>query len=143
MLIRDRRVEAEPPVNLMPLLDMVFLLLIFFLVATTFAREERDISVELPAASLAQPLSAPPQEVIVNVRADGTFVVATEEVPPAELREMLARVARDEPDREVLIRADERSLHRYFAAVARICREAGIDKAKIGYLLEPARAAGE
>ena len=136
MRIRQQETEEEAAVNLMPLIDMVFLLLIFFLVATTFAQEERDLSVQLPGAALAKPLSAPPQQLIINVQADGTAIVGTRKHTFKELAEVLVRVARDQPDRQVLIRADERSLHLYFARVAGICREVGINEVKIGYIID-------
>lgn len=126
--------DEEEPINLMPLIDMVFLLLIFFLVATTIANEEREVNVQLPNATKVQPLSAPPQQVIVNIMQDGQLKVAGQTYTPNELRDMLANVAVNQPNREVLIRADERSMHKYFAGVARLCREVGINEVKIGYV---------
>ena len=61
MRIRDTSGEEEASLNMTPLIDMVFLLLIFFLVATTFAQEERKLDIQLPATATIQPLSAPPQ----------------------------------------------------------------------------------
>ena len=139
MRIRETQSEEEAAINLMPLIDMVFLLLIFFLVATTFAQEERDLRVQLPGAALPQPLSAPPQQLIINIQSDGTPIVATRRYDYQGLAELLVRVAREQPGREVLIRADERSIHKYFAGVARICRQAGINEVKIGYILDEAQ----
>ena len=144
MLIRQSNVEEEAPINLMPLIDMVFLLLIFFLIATTFAQEERDASIQLPGTSVVQPLSAPPQQLIINIRANGLMVVGPKKFKEEQpLRDMISRVATNDPNREVLIRCDENAFHKYFAGVARICREAGISEVKIGYVLnqpEPMRA---
>ncbi len=137
MRIRDPHSESEEPINLMPLIDMVFLLLIFFLVATSFAQEERDQRVKLPVTSSPEPLSAPPRQVIINILSDGTTKVGGRTFSPEKLRTMLARVAKNEPERMVLIRADEQSLHRYFAGVARVCRDVGINEVKIGYILQP------
>ena len=137
MRIRPSPLQEEAPVNLMPLIDMVFLLLIFFLVATTFAQEERDTSLQLPGTSVLRPLSAAPQQVIINITAEGATKVGGRIYSRKELAEMLSRVARTQPDRQVLIRADERSLHRHFAGVADLCRKVGIDELKIGYLLRP------
>ena len=75
MRIRQTNVQEDAPINLMPLLDMVFLLLIFFLIATTFAQEERDTSIQLPGTSMAEPIAAPPHQVIINIRSDGTTAV--------------------------------------------------------------------
>ena len=141
MLIRQANVEEEGPINLMPLIDMVFLLLIFFLIATTFAQEERDPTIELPGTAEAEPLSAPPRQIIINIKASGEMIVDTQSYRHEDaLREMLAHVARTDPQREILIRCDERAFHMYFAGVARVCREAGINEVKIGYVIKPPRA---
>ena len=136
MRIRQRHAEEESAVNLMPLIDMVFLLLIFFLVATTFAQEERDLRVQLPPTGMPKPLSAPPQQLIINIQADGTAVVGVDTYAFEDLARLLVRAVRERPDREVLIRADERSLHLYFAQVASLCREVGIEELKVGYVIQ-------
>ena len=136
MRIRQEQIEEEGQLNLMPLIDMVFLLLIFFLVATTFAQEERDLSIELPGTGRTSALSSPQQQLIINIQADGSIKVGTEPVEPKRLAEMLADVAVNQPSRKVLIRADERSRHKYFAGVADLCRRCGISKVNIGYLLK-------
>ncbi len=142
MLIRRNDAEQEDPINLMPLIDMVFLLLIFFLVATTFAREERDVGIQLPGTTLIKPLSAAPQQLIINIAIDGTTKVGPNVYTPQQLAEELRRVAREEPNRDVLIRADKQSLHQYFASVAELCRRCRIAEVHIGYVLEPARKEG-
>ena len=133
MRIREQPGESEEGVNLMPLIDMVFLLLIFFLVATTMAQEERELGVQLPSISSAVPLSAPPPQLIINIRADGTPLISRKEYTWKQLADVLVHVARNEPHRKILVRADEESKHKYFAAVVRICRKVGIGEARIGY----------
>lgn len=133
MRIRQRHSEEEAPVNLMPLIDMVFLLLIFFLVASTFAQEERDAAIQLPAAAV-QSLSEAPPQLIVNIRADGTMWISNEQYDRAQLRRLLQRIAENEPRRKVLVRADEASMHRYFADVVGLSVQCGIREANIGYL---------
>ena len=140
MRIRDTQAETEEPIGLTPLIDMVFLLLIFFLVATSFAQEERDQRVKLPITSSPKPLSAPPKQVIINILADGTTKVGGQVYSREKLAALLNRVAKNEPDRMVLIRADEQSLHKYFAGVAILCRQAGINEVKIGYVLQGPQA---
>lgn len=135
MRIRNE-LETEAPPNLMPLLDMVFLLLIFFLVATTFSQEEREIGIQLPGTAAVQPLSAVPQQLIINILHDGTMKVAGQTMKSKELSDLLTRTARDEPNRSVLIRADLRSLHKYFAGMASMARKCGINRLKIGYIAE-------
>jgi biopolymer transport protein ExbD len=137
----ENSTETESPPNLMPLIDMVFLLLIFFLVATTFSQEERELDVNLPGTShQAKPLSAPPPQFIINILHDGEMKVAGESLSTDKLGLMLKTIARDEPERVILIRVDQESKHKFFAQAADLCRQAGIDKTKIGYVVEGAPA---
>ena len=132
-IANNEDIEATP--NLMPLIDVVFLLLIFFLVAGSFAEEEREQNLPLPRTSkAAQPMSAVPRQLIVNILHDGSMKVSGETIKPKELRGMLVVVARDEPDRKVLIRAHEGSLFKYFAGVLDLSTACGIDSVKVGYL---------
>ena len=133
MRIRDSQIEEEP-YNLVPLTDMVFNLLIFFMAATTFTQIEKDLAVQLPKAGGFQTLSQAPRQIIVNVRQDGTTTVDGRERTPEQLAELLTAAAKADANREVLIRVDERSIMQHFARVAGICRRAGIHPTKIGYL---------
>jgi biopolymer transport protein ExbD len=133
MRIRDAGEQLEEPVNMTSMMDMVFNLLIFFLVATTMVQEERDIAVKLPDTSQARPLSAPPQQLIINIKEDGSLVVTGKTYDAAAIADMLSEVAQKDPGRNVLIRADERSPFRHFAGVVDLCRRAGIPETKIGY----------
>ena len=73
MTVRIRKSSVVEAMSLTPLIDIVFLLLIFFLVATRFAEEDRELDVVLPTASEAQPLVVQPQQIFVNIDQDGTF----------------------------------------------------------------------
>ena len=133
MRIHDPAIEEEP-YNMIPLTDMVFNLLIFFMAATTFAQIEKDLNVQLPRAGGFQTLSQAPRQVVINIRQDGTTYVDGRQRGDAELAEMLSAAVRADPGREVLIRVDERSIMQHFARVASLCRRAGVHPTKIGYL---------
>jgi len=135
MFIRDEAGDDEAPINLMPLIDMVFLLLIFFLVASTFAKEERRIDINLPAASASQPLSAAPQELVINILANGDVVMSGQPMDLAALGQQVAAQMKEQQDAQVFIRADEQSRHGRFAEVVRVCRDAGVKQLKIGYVV--------
>ena len=134
MKIRDKSTHAEDPPNLMPLIDMVFLLLIFFLVATTFAEEEREQSITLAKASTKQALSSEPNQLIINIAADGVKTVSGQVYSDEALDDLIRSVLRDEPGKKVNIRADKRSYMEFFARTAVLCQNAGIDRLNIGYL---------
>ncbi|MFP4106966.1 MAG: ExbD/TolR family protein [Phycisphaerae bacterium] len=142
MLIQDRETEGEESINLMPLIDMVFLLLIFFLVATTFAQQERDLAVQLPGTSAPEPLSAPPKQLIVNIHPDGSLVINGTSKTFEQLSDLLTTVAQEDTERQVLVRADGESKHKYFAEVVALCRERGINPVNVGYLFQESARAG-
>ena len=133
MRIRDPVIEEEP-YNLVPLTDMVFNLLIFFMAATTFTQIEKDLAVQLPKAGGFQTLSQAPRQIIINIRQDGSTYVDGRQRSDADLSEMLSAAVKVDPGREVLIRVDERSIMQHFARVASLCRRAGVHPTKIGYL---------
>src|SRR5436190_4729513 len=108
MRIRDPIIEEEP-YNLVPLTDMVFNLLIFFMAATTFTQIEKDLAVQLPKAGGFQTLSAAPKQIVINIREDGSTYVDGRQRTNEQLSEMLSAAVKTDPGREVLIRVDERS----------------------------------
>ena len=136
MRIKENQGQDEEGINLMPLIDMVFLLLIFFLVATTVAQEERELDLDLPGLASQQALSEAPRQLIINIRQDGTVRVEGRTVEMEDLGDRLASVAEDDAGRQVLIRADQESLHRYFARVAGMCREVGLGRIEVGYIFD-------
>jgi biopolymer transport protein ExbD len=138
MRIPSQPPEESYPINVTNMIDVFLLLLIFFLVATTFAKEERDARIQLPGTAAVLPLSAPSQDLIVNIREDGTLEIAGRVTDSGDLVAALRAAHDAHPDSNVLIRADERSIMIYFAAVARQCRDAGFDAVKIGYVIENA-----
>ena len=79
MLIKSQTHKLSAAIEMTPMIDIVFLLLIFFLVATTFREEEREMQVALPFASSSAPISTMLKEFIVNVMEDGTVIVGGNE----------------------------------------------------------------
>ncbi|HZL37093.1 MAG TPA: biopolymer transporter ExbD [Tepidisphaeraceae bacterium] len=143
MRIRDASTENEEPYNLVPLTDMVFNLLIFFLCATTFVQIEKDLAVQLPkTSSTFSPLSAAPKELIINIKQNGDMVVNGKTYDEKALSAMVAQAVARRKDQTVIIRADERSIMKYFAHVAQTCKQAGVKEAKLVYLDEQGTAAG-
>ena len=67
-MIKVKESDTDTSIELTPMIDMVFLLLIFFLVATTFQQTEREMKIALPMASSAGPISSALRELIVRDR---------------------------------------------------------------------------
>jgi biopolymer transport protein ExbD len=117
--------ESEGP-NLTPVIDVVFLLLIFFLVATRFDQEERELPVELPEVVQAQPLAAT-QGLIINILRDGTYKVVQQEYSEEQLASIIREAKKNNPHQTALIRGDGESALRHAARVMSLCNRAGMD----------------
>jgi len=91
----------------------------------------------------APPLGTAPPQVIINIQADGTMSVAGQSMSRSQIAEMLTRIARDDPQRHVLVRADKRALHKHFAWVVAEARRCGIAEVRIGYIVAPSVPPGK
>ena len=113
MRIRDRgRGGDEPEINLVPLIDVILVLIIFFVITTTF--DARSVlKLELPQAA-GQPNEAQSDALSVLVNAEGRYFVDDREAlrtDLASLKRTIAEVAGDDRTRTVLLRADARTPH--------------------------------
>ena len=118
----------EPQMNLTPMIDVVFNLIIFFMVGTRFSDMERQFDVNLPKVSDAQPLTSLPDEIIVNVYGDGRIRVGKQTLTLAELVADL-RAARDRyADQAVLVRGEGEGPYQIVMDVLSACQQAGITK---------------
>lgn len=131
-------VDAGPDgPNLTPVIDMVFLLLIFFLCATRFDQEERELSTVLPEVVQAQPLSMPPQEIVVNITRNGEYVVMQKRLTEAQLAALLQQAALKNPGTQsVLIRGDGEAAWKYGVRVMGLCNQANIRDYRVAAIQE-------
>ena len=121
--------------NMMPLIDVVFLLLIFFLMASRFEQEERELKVMLPEVVEAQPL-AMTQELVVNITPEGEYVVANQRYSEGQLAALLEQARRKNPQQTVLIRGDARSAWKHGVRVMGLCNRAKIDNYRVAAVEE-------
>jgi|SRR5947209_5469677 len=126
MNLRSRAPIHHPGIQLAPLVDVLLLLLIFFLLTWNAARNENELDVKVPKASAAKEKSAPIGDVIVNVKADGTVVVNRRSLSSAELADLLKSLVRLNVEQAVVIRGDEAGAYKSIINVLNICTEAGI-----------------
>lgn len=131
---RDEQGSGEL-VNVSSLLDVMFILIIFFLATTTFQQQERDVAVNLPDAATEETVSEARAVIVINVRADGSYVMATKEMGIEEMAAAVAEAHAADPQQKVLIRGDRNALHGHVAAAVLACRNAGIVEANLGYQL--------
>ena len=118
--------DEQPTLNLTPMIDIVFLLIIFFMVGTKFSELERKIGLEVPSVVDSGTLTAAPAKRVVNVYRDGTLTLDRENVTLAQLTENLAAAQRQYSDLGVLIRGDATGQFQRVAEVLNACKQAGI-----------------
>jgi len=99
--------EDEPEVNLTPLIDVVFLLLIFFMVSTTFEQQSR-IQIELPEAT-ATPAETEDESLEIVIDAQGRYFIGEQQVVNSEVKTLKSAISKAVEGREsitVIIRSD-------------------------------------
>ena len=132
MAVNLKKGEALSTLTMTPLIDVVFLLLIFFLVGTKLAEEEREIDILLPDASEAQPRTSKPRETIVNIDDAGRYFVSGRQLTLGELEKALKIARVNNPGRaSVILRADRRCQVEYLVAAMNACNKAKILDYKI------------
>ena len=129
-----RFARAEPAdaasIQVAPLIDIVFLLICFYLLVGQLVRDQKDPSVQLPAMASPVGHQESPAEFVINVRSDGTITIAGHPVTVLEAQKMLAdqvtRAAQDRQPLRVVVRADRRGQCGKLDEVLQACREAGL-----------------
>ncbi|MCZ6834242.1 MAG: biopolymer transporter ExbD [Planctomycetota bacterium] len=127
-MIRSDDSDTSVHMDLTPIIDMVFLLLIFFLVATTFQQTEREMKIALPAASSAGPISSALRELIINIDVEGRIILNGLTVHPDELRSIINDAVSQNADQKVTIRGDQATSYANIVRVLDICKGAGIQE---------------
>ena len=126
MNFRSRAAPHHPGIQLAPLVDVLLLLLIFFLLTWNAARNENELDVKVPKASAAKENSAPIGDVVVNVKADGNVVVNRRTLAGPDLTTLLKGLVQLNADQAVIIRGDEAGAYKNIVSVLNICSEAGV-----------------
>ncbi|HEU5398765.1 MAG TPA: biopolymer transporter ExbD [Gammaproteobacteria bacterium] len=132
MKLRDRAKWEDPELNLISLVDVVLMLLVFFVMTTHFV-ESPGLAVELPSAG-APPTYTKPDGIEVTVDAEGHYYVNQKPVAdtsPATLREALQAAAGERRDMPIVLRADARSTHQSVVTVMDVAGALGFAQLQI------------
>ena len=124
-----RKPSDEPRIDLTPMVDVVFLLLIFFMISTTFV-ESPGISIELPEAS-SQPVEREPQEIKISLSREGDIYYQDRKISIADYREILAENRSNAKNTTILLLADKESRHGKVVTLMDLARDAGLSKLAI------------
>ena len=126
-MAKYKRSSVASTLSLTPLIDVVFLLLIFFLVTSEFEEEERRLDIVLPTATSAVPMTNKPREIIVDIASDGQMYLHGQITPLDELERLMSLAVNKNPTNQtVVIRADHRTSFQPVVNVMDVCNQTGI-----------------
>ncbi|RMH50198.1 MAG: biopolymer transporter ExbD [Zetaproteobacteria bacterium] len=135
MNLRPHRFRRDPQVDLTPLIDVVFLMLIFFMVSTSFDATTA-LKLDLPTSHARADADGKHHPLVVAVRADGTIFVDGKTVADRDLRARLLAASGGDPERKVLLRADSDARHKRVVLVLDTLQQLGLNR--IGIATMPA-----
>lgn len=122
---RHTQAEDETAIDLTPMLDIVFIMLIFFIVTTSFVKEA-GVTINRPEASSGEPQEG--NNIVVAITASGAIYVDGNEYDIRALRPQIERLRAANPEGAVVIQADERSDVGRLIPVMDQVKAAGVDK---------------
>ncbi len=137
--------EHGSSINLTPLIDIVFLLIIFFMVGTKFSELneiERNIPLQVPAVSDAQALTSAPRKRVINVLADGQILLDEKNLSIEELRSQLMTARDQYRQLGVVVRGDGNARHQRIAEVLAACRQANVSDLNISVRVANSNSGG-
>lgn len=126
-LLRSRNSESEPRVeiNVVPLVDVALVLLIIFMITTTFVKSA-GMQIKLPTSSATQVSSENKREIVIGIDAAGAFVWEGSVVTPEQMESALRREASEfGMDIRVIVRGDERTSHGRVVQAMSMAQDAG------------------
>ena len=126
MKFKKRSQSKATAFALTSMLDVIFLLLCFFVTVSVFSQWESEISIKLPNAKTAETPERLPGEIIVNLAKDGKITVNSAALSLGDLGARLAKVAKFYPGQPVIIRADKEVRYEALVELIDMCRAAGI-----------------
>ncbi len=126
MNFRRQSKRASVGFQLAPMIDIMFLLLCFFIAAQIYAQWETEIDITVPTAETGEYPSRLPSEIIINLRADGTHVVNQRELDHQELQDLLEQIVALYPGQPVVIRADLQTPYEYLIRTLDLCRQSDL-----------------
>ncbi len=126
MNFTPKRKPKAPTVALTSMLDVIFLLLCFFVTASVYSQWESEISIQLPNAKTGEDPDRLPGEIIANIAKDGTVRVNGAELTLEDLGSRLKKIAKFYPGQAVIVRADRETSYDALVKVIDVCRGAGV-----------------
>lgn len=138
MKLQTRAREA-PEINLTSLIDVVLLLLVFFMVSTSFVRES-EINMRLPEADITSEPAQKSDQLEIMITETGNYIVNGRQLVSNDrktLRAAIESLIGDRRDMSVTVRADARSMHQSFVTAVEVVGQLGFDEVNIATVTPP------
>lgn len=130
------RKRRAPAINIVSLIDILCILLIFFIVTTTFKKDEPELQIDLPKSTQAQEAERADEPFVLFISKDGKIFIRDQETPLPDLPNRLQQLRHAQPNLSFVLRADEGVPLGLFVAVLDASKQAGIEN--LGLTTEPA-----
>ena len=114
-------------INVIPMIDTMMFLLIFFMMATKFADIERDVRVHPPASRDARPITEIPMEIVVNVTRGGVFMIGGKQRTIEDIDRLLGTAVKADPHQSVVIRGDRETVLQFAVNILDLCEKHGVE----------------
>ncbi len=126
MNFRPTQYREAHGMNLVPLIDVLLILLIFFIVTFSMSQREKDLNISVPAADSGAPKDRQVGEIVVNISRDGVFKVNTQILAEDQLGQRFKDIFALNPKQAIIIRADEETVYKNMFRVLDLCYQAGL-----------------
>ena len=126
MNFRKKQRARPQGLQMTALMDVIFLLLCFFVTTSVFSQWESEIAIALPSAKSATVPGRMPGEIILNVSSQGVVTINGQVLTLDDLTSRLSRLAKLYPGQPVVIRADKETSYESLVAVIDACRTADV-----------------
>jgi len=118
--------KGTPSIQIAPLIDIVFITLIFFMTLSVFYQLENEVSINIPKAQQSKEMERTPGEIVMNIDREGLVTINQKRFSEGELQAMLKRLSSLYPNQAVIIRADAKTHHEDVIRVLDACAGASI-----------------
>lgn len=125
MALGKRRAEEESQIDLTPMLDVVFIMLIFFIVTASFVKES-GLDVNRPPTTDQPPTDAKNKNIVFDVTESGDIMLEGRRIDVRSVRANVERVHAENPEAKVIINAAPKSKSEVFVQISDQAREAGV-----------------
>ncbi|MDD2455429.1 MAG: biopolymer transporter ExbD [Kiritimatiellae bacterium] len=126
MNFRTKNKKALPGFQMTAMMDVIFLLLCFFIATSVFSQWEYEIDITLPSAQSGKVPDRLPGEIIINIAKDGRIAINQQDMTLAALKTRLDRLSKYFPGQPVVLRADKETRYDDLIKVIDTCRKADI-----------------